>query len=172
MLLDMRFDLLVPSGGNLDRICQLFGSVVQQTILPERIVVVLDKPRDQDEIEHFLYSLHKTLGKVASRLVLVHHRNSDFEAEQGVGYVRKYLLSQATSSYVYMIDDDNVFDETFFERTSQIYQDIVGKIGTECVLSPTILLRKTGQVQSQGILGFASYLFPKYRFQQLTDQPW
>lgn len=168
----MRFDLLIPTGGNLERIGQLLHGVAVQTVVPEHIVVVLDKPREQEEIEHFLYSLHKILWDKAGRLLLVHHRMSDFEPEQWIGYVRKYLLSQAISSFVYMIDDDNLFEEDFFECTLRVYQQIVGEVGKECILSPTILRRKTGKIQSQWIEGFASYLFPKYRFAHLGERPW
>lgn len=166
----MRFDLLVPTGGNLQRISWLLECIALQTVLPERIVVLLDQPWEQDEIEHFLYNLHKVLWTLASRLVLVHHRMSDFEPQQGIGYVRQYLLEQGQASYLYMIDDDNLFTEDFFERTIQIYGEISGEIGMECVLSPTIMLRKTETIQSQGILGFMSYIFPKYRFQKLWSK--
>ena len=57
----MRFDLLVPTGGNLQKISGLLECVAIQTVLPERIVVLLDQPWEQDEIEHFLYNLHKVL---------------------------------------------------------------------------------------------------------------
>lgn len=86
------------------------------------------------------------------RLVPVTNVTHDFIPGRGASYTRNYGLGLVKSPYVYFIDDDNILDKDFFEKSIREYQQ-VDKHGTT-LYSPTIGWRQTDRIQSAGLRQF------------------
>ncbi len=143
-----------------------------QTLLPDRVIVLIHKHMPKEEMEVLYYLLRKQLPEhLLERLVFVTDTTSDYEAGHWRGFDRNYLVSCATAEFTFMIDHDNVFGPTLFADMKHWYDKISAELGTDCVLSPTIMRRKTAKVQSQGITSF-SYLFPRYVYGRMWGEDW
>lgn len=160
----MRFEVVIPTGWRLHRLEPLTTSLRKQTILPEKITFLLYLPRDEGEIQNLRFQLHRMLWDLQDRVVLVHHKNSEFVPWYGVAYDRKFLLSNLSSPFVYMIDDDNTFAPNFFAETIVEYKRIEQTIGRPCMMAPTVMRKDTWQVQAQGTLWMRSPAVPMFRF--------
>jgi hypothetical protein len=168
----MRFEVVVPTGWRTHRLEPFCRSLLSQTLLPEMITFLLYPAYDADEIQHLLYVLNKYLWPLHDRCRVVHHLNSDFEPWRGVAYDRSFLLDSTSSPYVYMIDDDNTFDPSFFAETLLTYTQIKSTIWRTFMLYPTVMLRNSDHIQSQGILWLRSPLLPFFVFNQIKEDWW
>ena len=142
----MKRDLLIPTAWDLDRLKPLLESVAGQTTTPDRVVFLIHGSRDAEALELIEEIIREGLSDISSTIEVVHHHNSDYQPGQGVGYDRDWLVRQATSEYLYMIDDDNVFDETFFGSCLAEYMEL-----SDVLRSPLIEYRRSGEIQSAGI---------------------
>lgn len=155
-------DVLLPTDGHLAKLQPCLESLATQTLLPDRVIVLIHKHMPKEEMEVLYYLLRKQLPEhLLERIVFVTDTTSDYEPGNWRGYDRNYLVSCATAKFTFMVDHDNVFGPTLIEDMARWYIQLKEELGSDCILSPTIMWRKTTKVQSQGITGF-SYLFPSY----------
>lgn len=148
----MLLDILIPSSGQLSKLQPLMESISAQTLQPDRVVILIHKLLTKDEQELLLYFLQKYASfELADKIVLITNLTAEYEPGLGVGYDRNVLLSHARAKFVYMIDHDNEFAPTFFEESADWWMKIKEELHIDPVLSPTIMRKKTGNIQSQGI---------------------
>lgn len=166
----MTLDVLTACDWHFSKIQPLLESLAKQTTLPDRVVILLYTPITKEEQELFIYYIQRMIGEEFLSLVtILSHLNSDHTPGKFHGYDRKFLLSHAKSEYTLLIDGDNQFDENFIEqlqyRQSRLHHDLY----REVIVSPTVMLRKTWNVQSQWITWFW-YFFPKYKYNKMGWQ--
>jgi len=149
----MQFDLVIPTRGDLKTITPLFQSLNTQTLLPEHIFLIVDKLITEHEWEVLGEEISSVASEaIARRLTSVTNVTHDFQPGGGAAYTRNYGIHMATSKYLYLIDDDNIFGEEFFETSLREYQEIA-KHDT-LLYSPMIGRRQTDRIQSVGIRQF------------------
>lgn len=165
------FDLLIPTQWVWEGISWLVKTVAHQSVFPHRIVFLVWKEYPAVYLQEFAYQITKTLAHLESEIVILHAGYSDHEPGKGAGYDRWFLVQQATSQYSCMIDEDNELPPDFFHDLIAWYTVVTTSLGHEAIVSPTIMWRHSGQIQSQGITWF-SFLFPKYTFGHCGDKPW
>lgn len=140
----------------------------QQTVLPSKVTVLRHKEINEQEYDTFLAKLRLSFKPIQNIVLISNISFPDYEPGRGVGYDRNFLLQHATEDFCYMIDQDNEFSADHFERMITCYQTIDQE--KPVLLSPTIERRKSGKIQSRGILAMY-YLFPKYIFNKnLTEE--
>lgn len=165
----MQFDLLIPSHGGINPISHLLQSLHDQTILPTRLVILVRQEKTVAQLQEFINEVHLVLDGLDIDIVVLHSSYTDHNPWHGVGYDRHFLITQAQSEYLCMIDEDNVLPPKQLDLWIQSYTQVVQTTWKEAIVSPTIMRR--GKIQSQWIIWF-TYLFPKYQFWRLTDKPW
>lgn len=168
----MFLDVLLPTDGHLSKLQPCLESIASQTLLPDRVLLLIHKHMPKDEMELLTYMVHKQFSpEFIERVVFLTDTTCEYEPGHWRGFDRNYLVSQAKATYTFMIDHDNVFAPTLFEQMASRYLKIKEEIGVDMLLSPTIMWRKTQTVQSQWITDF-SYLFPKYTYGRMGAEPW
>jgi GT2 family glycosyltransferase len=165
----MQFDLLIPSHGGINPISHLLQSLHDQTILPTRLVILVRQEKTVSELQEFIKQVHHVLDGFDIDIVVLHSSYTDHNHWHWVGYDRHFLITQAQSEYLCMIDEDNVLPPRQLDIWIQLYTQVVKTILKEAIVSPTIMRR--GKIQSQWIIWF-TYFFPKYQFWHLKDKPW
>lgn len=163
------FDLLIPTHWSLTPLEWLLHSVIKQSILPKRLILLVWKEHTPAALQTFSYAVHKICDSSIADISILHSHYSDHEQGRGVGYDRHFLVGQSTSDYLCMIDEDNILPDDFFSSLIQWYYNASSLLGHEVIVSPTIM--RQGTIQSQWITGF-SFLFPKYHFGRCSDRPW
>ncbi len=163
----MTLDILTACDWHFSKIQPLLDSLERQTTLPDRILILIYKPITKEEQELFIYYIQRMIGEdFLSLVTILSHLNSDHKPWKAHWYDRKFLLSHAKSDLSFFIDGDNLFKEDFLEkmlyRQSRLHHDL----HRDVIVSPTVMLRKTQNVQSQWITWFR-YFFPKYLYNKM-----
>lgn len=149
----MKFDVVIPTRGELKTLTSLFTALNAQTLMPERVFLVFDKEMSDEQREQFgKEACGVASDEIAKRLMPVTSVTHDFQPGRGASYARNYGLDLVESPYLYFLDDDNVFDSDFFAKSLQEYQAHENH-GTT-LYSPTVGRRQTDHVQSVGIRQF------------------
>lgn len=137
---------------------RILSAIDKQTLMPEYIFLIVDKHfASAEEFETFVtQACGKFTEKLTNKIQPISNITHDFVAGKGASYVRNYGLNLTKSEYVYLIDDDNTFDEKFFAHTIDEYALVHQK--WEVLYSPTIMWRDTDRIQSVGIRTFHYWL--------------
>lgn len=155
----LQFDVIIPTRGSLTNLESIINCILKQTILPNKIFILIDKVLSKSEFWFYNYRLLKLIGeKNSSLLNIVSNLNSDFIPTRWVSSTRNYGINLSTSDYLYLLDDDNIFQKDFFAKTIDARWKIYTDIGKDYLLSPTISYRKTSIVQSRWIKNFNYFL--------------
>ena len=148
----MNFDIVIPSRGDIGVLKNIVESINKQNLKPQNVFIIIDKFLSQDEKDVISYFLFKNIDKNNKNIFqIVCNLNYEFNPCQGVSYVRNFWFDLCSSEYACVIDDDHIFDETFFEKIAEQYQQIKQEIWKDMLFSPTIIFRKTNRIQSQWI---------------------
>lgn len=155
----MRFDVLIPSVGNISRLSGILACISEQSLIPDNILITIDKQITKKDLELIVdYSFQNVQDYVIDRIKFFTNLNSDFQPNKWVSRVRNYLISKSNNEFVYMIDDDNIFDELFMRKSWNARGKLHKEFGKHLILSPTIIYRQTDSIQSQWIKGINFWL--------------
>lgn len=129
------YDVIIPTRWDNEKLWKMLVCLADQTVLPHRVIVLSDKPEDVDmqRWELSLHPLYETWW------------------DGGVAAKRNIWIRTATSPFVLLLDDDNEFWPDFVERLFGERQKVKG------VVTPTIMRRKTSQIQSRGFRGISPW---------------
>lgn len=151
----MIFDVIIPTRWDLNVLQNIVESIGKQQLLPNKIHILVDKVLQKDEYNFMQYKFLKILGEDnVEKLNIISNINSDFIPLKWVAYVRNYWIKISNSEYLYLLDDDNVFDKKFFQNTLNIRKELFSLLWKDVILSPTIIYRKTNTIQSRGMINF------------------
>lgn len=154
----MNFSVVIPSRWNISKLQDIIESISKQDILAQKVYIIIDKFLSKDEFNVSKYFLSKNIdNNIFWRIELVSNINYNFCPNNWVSYVRNFGIGLVKTEYLYIIDDDNVFEKDFFKKTLSEYKYLNNK--TEInktkfeknILCPTVMYRKTWIIQSQGI---------------------
>jgi GT2 family glycosyltransferase len=127
----------------------LLQCIAQQTYAKIEVVLCIDRVITSREFDQISKEVHHILDKTGVEVRLITPHNTTFVSGQGASYVRNYGADVATGHYVLYMDDDGVVISDFVQCMVDRYDDVYSKIWHDCVLSPTIMYRDTGQIQTQ-----------------------
>ncbi|MCK9466992.1 MAG: hypothetical protein M0P94_01575 [Candidatus Absconditabacterales bacterium] len=151
-----KLTVVIPTRPNLENINGIFGSLDVQTFQDFKVVLMIDKVLTKEEFEDLKTLSLKGLKNISNKIVFVSNINTDFVPQQGVSYVRNYGIKLADTEFINLFDDDELFDSDYLQKTFDIRNKHKKQIQKNFILTPTLMFRKTGQIQS---LGFDYYNF-------------
>ncbi|MFZ2151203.1 MAG: hypothetical protein WAZ12_02445 [Candidatus Absconditicoccaceae bacterium] len=171
--MSFKLSIVIPSRGNIDNIINIFGCLQNQTFQDFNVYLVIDIPFDEQGYESLKSTIINKLnlnsqdfsqgyGIRDKKYNLVCNLNSDFNPEIGDGasYIRNYGLDLAAGEFINFFDDDVIFENDYLKQSLDYRTSFRNEIGKDLVLTPTLMYRKTGQIQNQG---FKRYIFRQSR---------
>jgi hypothetical protein len=63
--------------------------------------------------------------------------------------VRNYGIKLADTRFINLFDDDEIFEQDYLQKTFDIRNQHRGELKKDFILTPTLMFRKTSQIQSQ-----------------------
>ncbi len=112
---------------------------------------------------------YKNHGKIR----FITNLNSTFIPHYGwfinASYNRNFWIDIAEWDYIQLMDDDEQFPEDYLERSMNLRFKYRKEIGRDIVLTPTLMYRKTGEIQNQGFSYF-SYRLSRPILQKLWEK--
>ncbi len=112
-----KITVIIPCYNDGKYILETLNSVLKQTVLPERIIIVDDG--STSETVHILKSIQNELVQVM------------YQTNQGVCAARNNAITEVETSYVLTLDADDVFEPTFIEKSKPIL-DQNSSVGVVC----------------------------------------
>ena len=153
----MNFDIIIPSRWSIWKLKNIIESISIQNQLPEKVHIIIDKFIWKDEYNVMMYFLLKNIDEEKKQLFnIVSNINSQLNPWQWVSYIRNFWIQISKSDYIYIIDDDNIFENDFLKNTINSYKKFEEKFWEEIFLSPSIIYRKTDKIQSLGFKKISS----------------
>jgi len=86
-------------------------------------------------------------------------------------YIRNFGIEAAEGEFIQLMDDDERFPENYLEQSLELRFHYREELGRDFVLTPTLMYRKTGQIQNQGFVSF-NFRFSRPIPQKLWDKEW
>jgi len=143
-----KLTVVIPTRPNLENINWIFWSLDVQTFQDFKVVLMIDKVLTKEEFEDLKTLSLKWLKNISNKIVFVSNINTDFVPQQGVSYVRNYWIKLADTEFINLFDDDELFDSDYLQKTFDIRNKHKKQIQKNFILTPTLMFRKTGQIQS------------------------
>lgn len=151
-----KLTVIIPTRPNLHNIQWIFQSLDQQSFQDFQVVLLIDSVLQIEEFEQLKKDAIYWLQNIAPKINFVSNINSDFIPQLWVSYVRNFGIKLADTEFINLFDDDELFDSDYLQKTFDIRNEIknsntnsTSTIGS-FILTPTLMFRKTGQIQNQG----------------------
>ncbi|WP_041295891.1 glycosyltransferase family 2 protein [Dokdonia sp. 4H-3-7-5] len=109
--------VVIPCYNDGAFIMDALNSILRQTVLPERIIIIDDG--SGAETMSVLKSIKNNIVEVV------------YQTNQGVCTARNNGIGKATSSYILTLDADDIFEPTFIEKAKHILDSDM-KVGVVC----------------------------------------
>ncbi len=167
--MEKKLSVIIPTRPNIDNIAGILWCLKLQTFQDFQVFLVVDSNIDKEEFQELKYSVAKKLEydkefleennpeKKPLDLEIVSNINYAFNTQKNASATRNFWIQLAKTPYMYLFDDDNLFEPDHLEKTFKIYENITKEINTpEIVLTGTLLYRRTWIIQNQG--------FKKYNY--------
>lgn len=139
----MRLSVVIPTRGdqNMHNIISCFES---QTFKDFEVIFVVDK--------HLITNYTNT-----PNIRYITNLNSNLKPNtNNASYLRNFGIEASEGEFIQLMDDDERFPENYLEQSLELRFTYREELGRDFVLTPTLMYRKTGQIQNQG---FASFNF-------------
>lgn len=155
----MIFEVVIPSIWNISKLEAILKSINSQTLRPDWVIILVDRELTKDDFDVLKYFLSRYVdNEFQQRINFFSNINSDLTPWKGVSYLRNFGISKVKAKFLCFLDDDNVFEQTFFEDLIKNRIYLKEKEEKDLLLSPTILYRKSWKIQSQWIKDFNYFL--------------
>jgi len=168
-----KLSIVIPSRWNIDNIINILWCLQNQTFQDFNIYLIIDKPLDEQWYETLKSTLINQLNlnfqdfsqwawTRDKKYNIICNLNSDFGSEKwdGASYVRNYWLELANGDFINFFDDDIIFDDNYLQESMDYRTSFKNELWKDFVLTPTLMYRKTGQIQNQW---FKRYIFRQSR---------
>ncbi|MEI7478276.1 MAG: glycosyltransferase family A protein [bacterium] len=103
----MKFDVIIPTRGSIPQLKSILSCIGNQTLQPKTIILVVNGISDTEEEwkKHFATFMPPEL-QLGVEVVFIPHTSS---YANNASCARNIGIQNATSPYVYLLDDDNIF---------------------------------------------------------------
>lgn len=169
----MKLSVVIPSRWNIDNITNITACLHSQTFQDFNVYFVIDSPLDLDWYQKIQSTLINKLNLNSQdfsqwnwlrdkKYNLISNINSSFGSQKGewASYVRNYWLELASWQFINFFDDDIIFENNYLQQSLDYWTTFRHKIWKDLVLTPTLMYRKTWQIQNQW---FKRYIFRQSR---------
>jgi len=150
-----KLTIIIPSRPNIQNIKWILHSLDIQTFQDFKIILLIDTNLTKEEFKKVQKESHKWLQNISDKINFVSNVNTNFVPQSWVSYVRNYGIKLADTKFINLFDDDELFDSDYLQKTFDLRNKIkIVSLKERCggdnfILVPTLMFRKTGQIQSQ-----------------------
>ena len=99
------------------------------------------------------------IEKLMSNIRFITNQNSDFIPWKWASYVRNYWISKAKWEFINLMDDDEDFWAEYLEKSVKLREKYYKIVWKKFILTPTLIYRKTWEIQSQWFVFFCPLLW-------------
>jgi len=152
-----KLTIIIPSRPNIQNIQWIFHSLDIQTFQYFKVILLIDTKLQKEEFENLKKEALKWLKNISKKIKFVSNVNTDFKPQNWVSYVRNYGIKLADTDFINLFDDDELFDSDYLQTSFDLWHEIKGwktplkkgGRGVWFILVPTLMFRKTWEIQSQ-----------------------
>jgi len=105
-------DVIVPLFNKESKIVRCLESVINQTLLPNKLIIIDDGSTDNSKI-----SAERVLNRYCGRYEIITTKNN------GVSSARNFGLQSAESSYIAFLDADDFWDDSYLENALNLLME-------------------------------------------------
>jgi GT2 family glycosyltransferase len=149
MIIMKLVSIVIPTNKQFAVRKPLLMCISQQSYPRIEVVLVVDRQIMGREFDQMSKEIHTMLDLAWVQVRLITPHNTIFVAGKGASFVRNYGAEVATGEYLLYMDDDGIVTCDFVQQMVARYEDVYQKVWHDVVLSPTIMYRDTGQIQTQ-----------------------
>lgn len=154
------YSVIIPTNRPIEKILPTLFSLSMQSILADKIYLLIDKKienkQEKEQLQNYKDTLHKELWAFTKKILIISEIDTSFKPNLWVSYVRNYWFSLVDSPLVLAVDDDNVFDTDFCERLIKTRKSIKQNTNKSSVLIPTETNK--WKIRSRGYRDFSYFL--------------
>lgn len=143
----MKLSIVIPTRWD-QNMKNIIACLQKQTFLDFEVIFVVD--RHLEDVGEFISSDHK--------IRYITNLNSSFRTQRDdkepmIGWnasvLRNYGIKAAQGEFILLMDDDELFDDDYLEKNLALRKKYKVIVKKDFVLTPTLMYRKTGQIQNQ-----------------------
>ncbi len=158
--------IVIPTRPNIENIKWIFKSLDMQSFQDFKVILLIDSKLTETEFKKLKKESLMWLKKIESskslsnsqqdnflskswRITFISNINTDFIPQSWVSYVRNYGIKLADTKFINLFDDDEVFEKNYLQKSFDLRNQKREELQKDFVLVPTLMFRKTWQIQSQ-----------------------
>ncbi len=146
-LLGMKLSIVIPTRWD-QNMKNIIECLHHQTFKDFEVIFVVDKPLNGWNMLHDAWNIHY----ITSLIHAIPHNNASA--------LRNLWIKAAKGQFIQLMDDDEWFDKDYLEKSLSLRNTYHVKLHKDIVITPTLMYRKTWNIQSQWFSHF-SYLFSR-----------
>lgn len=135
----MKISVVIPTRWDEKNISHMIQCFQNQTFQDFEVIFVVDKTKESKDQRI----------ETSKNIQFITNVNSDFVPWQWVSYVRNYWIEIAKWEFINLMDDDEDFEADYLQKSLDLREKYREKIWKDFVLTPTLMYRKTWDIQSQ-----------------------
>jgi len=144
-----KLTVVIATRPNIKNIQWIFHSLDIQTFQDFKVILLIDTNLTKEEFENLKKEALKWLKNISKKINFISNVNTDFIPQSWVSYVRNYGIKLADTEFLNIFDDDEIFQKDYLQKSFDIRALNREKLNKDFVLVPTLMFRKTWDIQSQ-----------------------
>jgi len=137
----MKLSVVIPTRGD-QNMKNIIECLQRQTFKDFEIIFVVDKKIDAWSKIHDAWNIHY----ITNLTHTIPYNNASA--------LRNLGIKAAKWTFIQLMDDDERFEEDYLERSLSFWDEYHALLKKDFVLTPTLMYRKTWQIQNQGFSRF------------------
>jgi len=149
----MKLSVVIPTRGdqNMQNIIECFKT---QSFKNFEVIFIVDKKLENIDALPIIASAEKQSGENIIFKYITNLNSNLNPSSNNASYLRNFGIEAATGEFIQLMDDDERFPENYLEQSLDLRFQYREELGKDFVLTPTLMYRKTGQIQNQGFVSF------------------
>ncbi len=155
----MKLSVVIPTRGD-QNMMNITECLNRQTFKDFEVIFVVDKHLAPGTVLRDTWNIHY----ISESTTALPHNNASA--------LRNLWIQSAQGKFIQLMDDDERFEDDYLERSLALRDQYYVKFKKDFVLTPTLMYRKTGKIQSQGFSCFNYWLsrpIPQHLYQKERD---
>jgi GT2 family glycosyltransferase len=144
-----KLTIIIPTRPNIENIKWIFKSLDIQTFQDFKIILLIDSRLTETEFKKLKIESLKWIKNINKKINFISNINTDFVPQSWVSYVRNYGIKLVDTKFINLFDDDEVFKKNYIQKSFDLRNQKREELQKDFVLVPTLMFRKTWQIQSQ-----------------------
>ncbi len=144
-----KLTVVIPTRPNIQNIQWIFRSLDIQTFQDFSVILLIDTVLTTKEFDDLKKNTIVWLKNISNKIQFISNINTKFKPQGWVSYVRNFGIKLAKTEFINLFDDDEIFYKDYLQKSFDIRNIKREELQKDFVLVPTLMFRKTGEIQSQ-----------------------